>query len=221
MNNDFNEYIFSKDVIEFVTVASEYCGFVEKIKQFKKVDFLEKSQKLLALLYLKTSILPKPFREEDGDIEKFVTEIDYMRIQESVAAKIGSHEQFISVLEPIRTEQSEAVQVSVSECFADIYQELRDFIENYQIGNEDIMQEALWECQLNFEIFWGPRLIATIGVIHNILYSGESLEDEEIENKESKKSKIKGNSLINKHLKQYRNEPDLDIFGDLFDDDSE
>jgi len=204
MINNLNEFVFSKDVIEFVTVASEYCGFVEKTEKFKKAVFLEKSQKLLALLYLKTSILKKHTDVEEGDLENFVTEMDYLRIQEIVAAKLGTHEQFIEIFEPNRTKESDAVQVSLAECFADIYQELKDFINNYQLGNEESMLEALLECQLNFEIFWGPRLISAIGVIHNILYSGDSLEDEQHKNENSTKNKS-GNSLINKHFEQFKN----------------
>ena len=49
--------IYTKNTIEFITVAKEYCAFVEDADKLSKKDFLFQTQKLLALLYLKTSIL--------------------------------------------------------------------------------------------------------------------------------------------------------------------
>lgn len=218
MKNEFDNELYSKNIIEFITVASEYCGFVEKMEKFSKKDFLEKSQKILALLYLKASMLEKISSDEieEGVVERFVTELDYNYIVENIAAKIGTHEQFLDVFEPTRNEESEAVQVSVSECFADIYQDLKDFILNYQIGNEQIMLEAIYECQLNFEIFWGPRVLSILSIIHNILYSSDSLEDEDVSDTKIDNNNNVNTNFLKNHYDDFNEQIDADAFDDIF-----
>lgn len=223
MSEDLSNLVYSKNIIEFLTVASEYCGFIEKSEKFSKKDFIEKSQKILALLYLKASLIDKYELEVDGDIERFVTEDDYNNIQQTLSEKFGTHEQFLDVWEPRSTESSEAVQVSFSECFTDIYQDLKDFVLNYQIGNEEIMSEIIHECRLNFELFWGPRVIAVLAIIHNLIYSGENLDDDEEDEKKSEnKSKITTkNWLINKKFEDYQDNVDSDALDDLFGNDED
>jgi len=223
MNEDFSSSVYSKNIIEFLTVASEYCGFLEKSEKFSKREFLEKSQKILALLYLKSSLIDKIEIIEDGDIERFVTESDYLFIQESLSAKFGTLEQFIDVWEPRASEKSEVVQVSLSECFADIYQDLKDFALNYQIGNEQIMIEIISQSKLNFEVFWGPRILALLNTIHNIIYSDENLEDENEENnhKHKKKNSKTKNGLLNNKFESYQDDLDNDAFDDIFGNDVE
>ena len=62
----------------FVTVAAEMCGFLERVSQLKRRDFVDKALKLLPLLYLKVSLLPECERIDEFSVpETFVTEVDY------------------------------------------------------------------------------------------------------------------------------------------------
>ena len=79
-----NPIVYSKNTIEFVTVANEYCRFVETISNEPTREFLQKIQKLLPLLYLKTSVLPEFESEEDMMLEKFVSEVDYNFLQQKM-----------------------------------------------------------------------------------------------------------------------------------------
>ncbi len=198
-SNKLRDYLFSKNVIELITIASEYCGFIEKVNLFSKRDFLSKTQKLLSLLYLKTAILNSHGRIEGEELEQFVSELQYNHLQEQMAFKLGEHDLTVSFYENNNLEDSQLVNVVISECLADIYQELRDFIGNYQLGNHRTMLIALRECQANFETFWGQRAISTIATLHNIIYSGEDLREESNTKKEDN-----ANWLINKHLQQYK-----------------
>jgi hypothetical protein len=208
MDENLNNFIYSKDAIEFLTVASEYCGFVEKVTKFNKIDFIKKSQKLFALLYLKTSLLPDFEKNEEGDLEKFVTEADYLLIQESIAAKYGSDDVFVHVFEPLTQETDDPVELNLSECYADIYQDLKDFILNFQSGSSEAMIDALWECKLNFENFWGPRLLVALVSIHNLSYNSgidDENDDEDLTEdtqKTNSKSKKSTNFLKN-HYKSF------------------
>jgi len=177
--------VYSKNVLEFVTVSAEYCAFVETVDQNSKLDFFSKSQKLLSVLYLKTSILPKVEAiYEDGN-EKFVGEEDWIFLKNKIVDKIGQHEVFVDVYSAIMSQEDDSENVSLSEIFADIYQDLMDFLTLYRIGHEESMNDALWECQQNFEQYWGSRLLVALSTIHKTLYSGDDLSDEANQQKDS------------------------------------
>ena len=127
-----NELVYSQNVIEFVTVAGEYCGFSESISNFSRKEFIEKSLKLLPLLYLKSTLLPKIESISDVVNEKFVAEHDWVFIKENISQKLGSYDSFIEVSDLMNPTTIDSTSLSISECFADIYQDLRDFISLYQ-----------------------------------------------------------------------------------------
>lgn len=177
MKEEGVEKVYSKGVLEFVTVAAEFCVFAETIDQKPKEYFFDKAQKLLSVLYLKTSILPKfEALYEDGN-EKFVSEEDWIYIKNKIVQKIGQHEIFLDVYSAFMSQEDDAENISLSEVIADIYQDLTDFLTLYRIGNEESMNDALWECQQNFEQYWGSRLLAALSAIHNLIYSKDDLSD--------------------------------------------
>ena len=52
------EVIFDKNTIEFVTVAAEYCAFMERAREKRRDEWVDTALKLLPLLYLKASLIP-------------------------------------------------------------------------------------------------------------------------------------------------------------------
>ncbi|MFC2152353.1 DUF5063 domain-containing protein [Bacteroidota bacterium] len=179
--------VFSQNITEFVTVVNEYCSFVENTSRFSKKDFLNKARKLLPLIYGKSSLLPKlETIFEDGN-EKFVTEEEWNFIQVSVKKKLGFHDEYREVFDPLTHEQVEQSTASISDNLADIYQDLKNFVTLYNVGTEEIMNDALWECKLNFEEFWGQKLVNALKAIHTVVFSGDNL-DEENETTDEKKN---------------------------------
>ena len=77
----YSQVIFDKNTVEFVTVAAEYCGFLERARDMKRYDFVDTALKILPLLYLKATLLPpcEPIGEDEPEI--FVTEEDYELIR--------------------------------------------------------------------------------------------------------------------------------------------
>jgi len=169
----------SQSVTDFVTVAGEFCIFVENVSRFPKKDLLDKLRKLLPLLYIKTSLLPKvePFYD-DGN-EKFVTEEDWENVHTQLKTKLGYHDEYPDIYDPLTHEQIEESIASISDNIADIYQDLKNFISLYNIGNEEMMNDALWECTMNFEEYWGQRLVSALKAIHMVYFSGDDLSDED------------------------------------------
>ena len=98
---------------------------------------------------------------------------------------MGSTDKFIDVVLPEQIDPENYENVRLSESFADIYQDLKDFATSYEIGNPDGLQATLYDCILNFEKFWGQRLLATLGYLHNYLYNIELYEDEDYDQNET------------------------------------
>lgn len=47
MEEKNSQVIFDKNAVEFVTVAAEFCGFMERVSDMRCRDFVDKSLKLL------------------------------------------------------------------------------------------------------------------------------------------------------------------------------
>ena len=69
---DFQHVGYSKEVIEFVAVAKEFCDFVETAPQMQRRDFIQRLQKFIPLIYLKGSLLPRCESDELGLLEEIV-----------------------------------------------------------------------------------------------------------------------------------------------------
>ncbi len=81
--------LFSRNVIEFVAVANEFCKYTEHASELKGDELLKIFQRILPFMYIKASLLPQlePFFEEGN--EKFVTEADWVRIHDVLRTKLG------------------------------------------------------------------------------------------------------------------------------------
>jgi hypothetical protein len=166
---------YSRNVIEFVAVANEFCKYAEHASELKGDELLKILQRILPLMYLKASLLPQlnPYFE-DGN-EKFVIESDWIRINETLKEKFGTANDYLEVFDEKMNESDGPVVSLISENMADIYQDIKDFLIIYQTGTAELMNDAVWECRLNFETFWGQKLVNSMRAIHKFLYSGEEI----------------------------------------------
>lgn len=168
--------IFDKNSIEFVTVAAEYCAFVERVRDTDRRSFVDTALKILPLLYLKASLLPECELIGEGDLEVFVTEDDYEWVRRSVADKLGPKDDYLEVFLPEMAYSDTPIKKCISEDMADIYQDLKDFIGVFQLGMNATMNDSLCVCQEHFAEFWGQRLVNTLRALHDVKYNSE--EDE-------------------------------------------
>jgi len=200
--------VYSHTVIEFVAVANEYCKYAEHAAELKGDDMLRILQRILPLLYLKASLLPslEPFFEEGN--EKFVSENDWKRVHDNIMLQLGRANDFTEEHSNIHDESDIPVPVTLSENMADIYQDLKDFILLYQTGTQEVMNDAVWECRMNFETLWGPKLLNTLRAIHRFIYSGEEIEasDEKTKKKDPGDERKTDDWFISKRQKDFRGE---------------
>ncbi|MBP5364356.1 MAG: DUF5063 domain-containing protein [Bacteroidales bacterium] len=173
-----NKVIYSKDVVEFTTVAYEYCTFAENTAKYSKSDFLKVASKMLPLLYVKVSLLPRVEPELDDVLEDFVDEFTYEQIRSAIRAKITRHDDYLEVFKDDMHLSEVPIDAQISEDMADIYQDLKNYCERYRMGIDEISHDALAEVTENFERYWGQRLCNALRALHAALYSGDDLSDE-------------------------------------------
>ena len=168
--------VYSPAVIDFITVAAEFCIFLEKAEPIEKTDFVGKITKLLPLIYVKAATLPV-VEEDDAILQEYVTEDDYVFVQNRVWGILKEEDEYLEVFSPDLQFSEEPITATISENLADIYQDLKNFISVYADRNEECMQSALLHVQENFKTYWGQRLVNAMRPLHEILYKERSFEE--------------------------------------------
>jgi hypothetical protein len=187
-----NSLVYSKNVIELITVANEFCSFLERSDEIESADFMSRLQKMLPLLYLKASLLPKFDFEADDDLEKYVTEVEYNLIQQKILNHTGAGDDYQEVFIPGMQFSESALTSSIAENVADVYQDMKDLVMSFRTMNEEVMEQALWESQNNFAQIWGQKLVNCLRAVHNLIYSENTTDDDSFqEGKQNKESKNK------------------------------
>ena len=125
--DDLQHIGYSREVIEFVAVAKEFCGYLEGSHEEDASELLSKLQKFIPLIYLKGSLLPSCESDNLGMMEEIVTEEDY--------------------------------------------------ISAYRSGMIDVIEEALWQLNNSFELYWGKACASVLRAIHLAIYKVVDTDD--------------------------------------------
>jgi hypothetical protein len=173
-----SQTIFDNNVIEFVRVAAEYCAFIERTDgETERADFVDKMLKILPLLYLKASLLPR-FEQMGFDaLETYVTEEGYEDVRSRMERIMADKDTYLEVFVPDMRYSDQPIQKSISEDLADIYQDVRDFIFVFQLGLNETMNDSLLACQESFEGIWGQKLVNTMRALHDVKYNADANDD--------------------------------------------
>ena len=147
-----SQTIFDKNVIEFVTVAAEFCAFLERAERMKRSTFVDTSLKILPLLYLKASMLPKCETIGDEAPETYVTEEIYEIVCINLSGLMGDKDDYLDVFVQDMVYSDQPIKKSISEDLADIYQDIKDFIFVFQLGLNETMNDSLAICQENNQL---------------------------------------------------------------------
>lgn len=163
MNN-----IYNRDVLDFVTVATEFCKQVEQSEGSERKEFASIMQSLLPMIYLKATLIEEQ-EESYGYLESTVTEEDYNHVRSAIAAILRDADDYLDVFCENFRYASEPVVAHVSESLADVYQALRNMVEAFRNEHEEAMEVALYECLLDFKERWGQQLLGALRAIHELL----------------------------------------------------
>ena len=170
--------IYSTEVIDFIKTSNDFCKLMENSFSMKRSDLLKELQFLLPLLYHRAMNLPVVESVlEDGN-EKFVMEEQYDALKSGLVIKLGYLDDYPEVIDQGAV-YDVPVTCSLSEDLADIFQELKDFLTLFQIGTNEMMNDAIWETRMNFDNYWGQKLLNGLRLIHKVLNAEEPVNDEE------------------------------------------
>lgn len=173
-----SQVIFERNSVEFVTVAAEYCAFIERSEGQKRAEFVDTLLKILPLLYIKASMIPEcEVMGEDG-LEAFVTEDDYEVIRLNLQELMADHDDYLDVFVEDMKYSDTPIRKSIAEDLTDIYQVVKDFVCQFRSGLNETMHDALAQCREHFIGYWGQTLVNTMRALHEVKYNSTEEEEE-------------------------------------------
>lgn len=176
---NYSQVIFEKNTVEFVTVAAEFCAFLERAQHINRSAFVDTSLKILPLLYLKASMLPSVEQLSEEEPEQYVTEDIYEVLRINLSAVLAEKDDYLEVFLPEMAYSDSPIKKNISEDLADIYQDIKDFIFVFQLGLNETMNDALYICKEHFGQLWGQKLVNTLRALHDIKYNVEADDRED------------------------------------------
>lgn len=182
--NEREDIVFSRNTVEFVTVAAEFCAYIERTNEHDRKDFVDTLLKLLPLLYIKTQMLPDEEKISDEEQQDFVSEDSYEIVRMTIFDLLADKDSYLDVFVSDMKYSDTPVTKSISEDIADIYQDIKNFVSLFQVGINETMHDAIIECNEHFRQYWGQTLVNTMRALHDIRYN-TTFDDEEEEGNES------------------------------------
>lgn len=162
-----NDPVYSKQVIELLTVANEYCLFIEKAEEYSKKDIIHYFRHILPLLYLKGSVLKPVVPREPADAERFLTEESWELIFNSLRNKLYPDDHFW-VCQDITDVNTDAEKFSIAECLVDVYQDMKDFIMLYQKNRYSSRENAVADIYRLFYSHYGEIITKVMQALHQL-----------------------------------------------------
>jgi hypothetical protein len=180
-DNAAKDIVYSKSVLEFLTVANEYCLFTEKTENYSKEDIISYMLKICPLLYLKGALLPLSQGSDFEITERYVSEEHWDAIYKSIHSKLGKDDAYWTI-QGGDTGETVPVKASIADNLTDVYQDLKDFVMLYSKGTHAGKENAVAECQKLFESHWGSRIVSAHKALHHIQFPDHSEESFENDN---------------------------------------
>ncbi len=165
MTNLQDNPVLSRQVLEMITVAHEYCLFFEQVEKYSAQEIFSYFQKIGPLLYLKGAMLPAGIEAEPEYMERFVTEEQWEGIFKILREKFGKEDVYY-----VHDHNYDTEEVSLADNLADIYQDMKDFVLLYQKAPLLSKECAVAELQKLFENHWGLRVLQALGYVHGKIY---------------------------------------------------
>ena len=125
-DSTLHSFVYSEEVLGFVGAANDFCQFLEELKGLDGKKFIRRAVPYLSGVYRQILAVPdtEPVYESAG--EPTVTEQDWSRIYQRIAALLGPYNEYLRPAEEEEFDRSDLVTHTISEDMADVYQELRE-----------------------------------------------------------------------------------------------
>ncbi len=171
-----NHPVYSKNVLEVLTVANDYCLALSKAEDTPTTNLVEYLQKVFSLLYLKCSLLPEVVVQNPEANERFFTEEEWETLFNLLRNKFKKDDEFWVVDESAN--HHDPIKISLAECLTDVYQALKDFLLLYQKSTLDAKENAVNDLNISFAKELGYNLLDAHRQIHYIKMRGLPQEPE-------------------------------------------
>lgn len=169
MEEPNNKTIYSNHVFEMLTVANEYCMFVEKAEDYTKKDIMEYMHKILPMLYLKGILMPSVTVQDAGANEKYVNEMQWERVFHNLKDRLQADDDYW-IVRNTGLNEYEPQPASLSDNLADIYQDMKDFVMLYQRNSEEAKENAVSDAKNLFQNHWGERALRASNRLHELMF---------------------------------------------------
>lgn len=172
-----HEYVYAGEVLEFVGKAKHFTDILQN-EITDRTAFIDELLAVMPSMYSAFTVIPSNNPIFDGDNEKFVTEEEWSRVFQNIAGIMGSQNEYLDVPEEEEYDRLELISRSLAEDITDVYQDIKDFLDLFRNGNEEVMNDALWECRQNFQNYWGTKLLRASCQLHKISVMDNDLLDQ-------------------------------------------
>lgn len=174
------QFYYDKTILEFLTVAVQFCALLEQANLTEAKPFIERITKILPLLYLKADLMPEYDPNELLETQSFVTEENYNIVRNNIAVLLGQHDDFLEVFVEDMKYSDKPILATISENLADIYQDVKNFVMFFKIEAQDeLIFEAVAKCKENYKFYWGQRCVNVMRPLHELKFISDEMEDEE------------------------------------------
>jgi hypothetical protein len=146
--------------------AEEFCSAVENSSAMAPIDFLQKTQLILAKLNVAALTLPQI---EDCKGDPHIarrSHQEWSTVYQRLKGFLGKYDLYWQVFDS-RKHNEEAIFGSLADDLSDIYFDLAGPIRAAKAGVS--VENVLWDLRLNFYIHWGHHLLAAMKAIHDHL----------------------------------------------------
>ena len=168
MDKSHTTFVYSQQIIDFVTIGAQFCLFLERFSEYEKNSFPKMLLSLCARLYACSCTLPLTEPVLEGESQRFVSEEEYDYVHSGVAQILGNDDAYIDVFVEDMRYSDVPITAYISENMADVYQELKNMLMNYQTEVEEVMNDALYECMEAYKEHWGQKLLNGMRALHVI-----------------------------------------------------
>lgn len=160
--------VFSKNVLEVITVANDFCLTMNKSETIDKHKLVEYLTKISPLLYLKGALLPEVEVSDPERNERFFTEEEWEFLFNALRNKFGDSDVFWYA---DADQSDELIKGSLADQITDIYQDLQDFLLLYQKNSIAAKENAVNELQSLFITNWGKKLLIIQARLHHLFFT--------------------------------------------------
>jgi len=178
-SSSLHNYVYSNEMVEFVTTANGFCQFIEQLKGEEGRAFISEAVKHFSEVYTSFIKLDATDPVNDSPEDPTVTEQEWSLIYQRISMILGAYNEYLRPAVEDEFDRSELVTHTISEDTADVYQELKNFTIIYSRGIEEIINDSAWELGVRFAEHWGKKLLQSLTALHELYVSGKDPTEKE------------------------------------------